>query len=328
MKLSLQSLVLAALVLIGGQFASAQQLPWLQPARQQPQPQQQPVQTAATYKVVNEGNSDVELYWVNFEGREQYFQTIPAGRSVSQESYIGHTWIVRRFDNGEELSRETLRRPQQTRMVLFGGRSVNPQPQPQPQPAPQPQPQPRPQPQPQPIVVPVNNQSAATKAINYLNQIRANPARFTDLHRTLGDSDVVAKPALTPNRSLQSAAQRKAEWMASTGRFEHVMQIDGQGVGMNQWMREAGYELADYLPNDSTNFECLYAEGGLGDASEVGMRAINAFLSEGKDGGHVLPLLGRGWWENGKDIGIGVAAGADGKIYVSVVIANFDPARP
>lgn len=330
MKVTFQLLVAVALLLVSGQFVSAQQTiryggqpfpsqPFL--AQRQPRP--------ANYEIVNRGTGDVEAYWINATGREEYYQTIPAGRSLQQRTFVGHSWVLRRADTGAVLSQETVRSALQSRVVAYSTRIAIPQPQPRPQPQPQPDRRPIPTPRPQPDVMPApfNNEATVAATIDYINQIRANPAAFRHLHASLADRDVEAKPALIPNSSLQEAAQRKADFMARTGQFGHVMNINGQSVGMNQWMREAGYELAAYLKNEQTTFECLFFEGGR-NPNDVGVRAINAFLTEGKDGGHVKGMLNRDMRVNNKDIGIGIATAADGKTYVSVVIATHDPRNP
>lgn len=273
--------------------------------------QQQPA--AATYSVTNSGTVDVELYWINFEGNEQLFHTIRPGQSIDQSTFFGHTWRIRTVGTRELLAQEQISSVAQGRNVLPAGGGSQPNPQPEPD-------QPKPQ--------PAGDLSAeALDAIQYLNQIRVNPAAFRHLSASLGDADVQARPALKISSALQAAAQRKAQWMADTEQFVHVMTINGQTVGMNQWMREAGYALADYLPNTETNFECLYGDGGFSEAG-VGKRAINAFMAEGKDGGHVLPILGRSWWTPCKDIGIGIAKGRNGMTYVSVLVGTYDPFQP
>lgn len=172
-----------------------------------------------------------------------------------------------------------------------------------------------------------NLAAEARAAADYLNQIRANPRAFANLSASLADADVEARPALVWNVALQKAAERKAQHMAATEDFAHVMTINGQKVGMNQWMREAGYQLADHFKNDATNLECLYGEGG-NDLNGIGRRVMNTFFAEGKDGGHVLPILGRGFWTPCKDIGIGIASRPGGFTYVSVLVGIYDPFNP
>lgn len=185
---------------------------------------------------------------------------------------------------------------------------------------------------PPPLVAAQANPAAeAAKAIERLNAIRANPAKFSHLHASLADGDVESRPALTVSKALMAAAQRKAQWMAANERddnshFAHVITIDGAKIGMNGWMRAAGYPLAPYLKDEETAFECLSIE--FGGAAGIGERVIDRFLAEGKNGGHVLPIMGRGFWTPCKDIGVGVAVSSTGKAYFSVLVAIYDPFNP
>ena len=103
----------------------------------------------------------------------------------------------------------------------------------------------------------------AKVAYNYVNQVRANPAAFAKFNPSLGDADVEARSPLIWNTALQKAAERKAKYMADNTQVLPVLDIDGQKVGMNQWMREAGYwtnEKKFYapgtpIPSDFRNFQ-------------------------------------------------------------------------
>ncbi len=163
----------------------------------------------------------------------------------------------------------------------------------------------------------------ARKAAEYLNRVRANPAAFVHLHPSL--AQVPSKPPLEWNDALHRAAQRKARWMADTGQIEHVMNIGGQTVGMNQWMREAGYQLVDALENSQSNFENLYADSA---AANIGTNTIDTFLREGKDGGHVKPILGREFWGSCKHIGVGIATAPNGMNFVSLLVGAYNPWDP
>ncbi len=162
-------------------------------------------------------------------------------------------------------------------------------------------------------------------AADYLNQVRANPASFAEKSASLADADVEARPPLVWNAALQKAAERHARHMADTGEWGHYPTINGQKIGMNQWMREAGYQLIADLPNDKTNFECAYQESGR-DLNTIGQRSIDGFLAEGKNGPHVLPILGRdAFWKGCKHIGVGMATDAGGKTYVSLLVGVYNP---
>ncbi len=167
----------------------------------------------------------------------------------------------------------------------------------------------------------------ARKLADYLNQIRANPAAFARLHPTLADPDVQTIHALKWNDALQKAAERKAQWMVQTGQFTHTMDINGQTVGMNKWMREAGYTLDPLFDDAVSNFECLFGAGGSAPLANIGTRSIDSFMSEGKDGGHVVPLLGRTYWKPCTDIGAAIASAPDGMQYI-VVLVGYSPDSP
>lgn len=282
----------------------------------------------ASLTVTNQGNVPVILNWIDFNGQEQTYQTIEPQKQAVQQTYVGHQWRIRVADTNEVLSNITMTSIAQgigvAKMVV--DRPEEPKP-------------PKPD-NPQEfdenrfLIESLAVQSEdVIKALDYLNAIRTNPAAFTNLHPSLGDADVSPTHKLRFDRRLNLAAQRKARWMAENdlGNFNsmvHVMTINGEQVGMNQWMREARYQLAPYLQNNQTNFECLHADGGQGGVEGAVKRAINSWMSEGKDGGHVLPTLGRGWWAPCDDIGIGVARSANGTIFVSVLVGCYDPFQP
>ena len=177
---------------------------------------------------------------------------------------------------------------------------------------------------PPPAQAPANDLLAeARKAAEYLNRVRANPAAFTHLHPSL--AQVQAKPPLQWNDALQRAAQRKAQWIVDNGLMTHVMNIGGQRVGMNQWMREAGYPLIPVLRNDESNFENLYGEAT---GVDIGQKTIEVFLREGSGGSHVMPTLGQGFWAHCKDIGVGIARAPSGLNFVSLLVGAYDPFDP
>ena len=164
----------------------------------------------------------------------------------------------------------------------------------------------------------------AKRAAKYLNQIRQNPAANRQFHRSLGDNDVRPMPALTWNEALRKTAERRVAYMVRTGNVGLTMTIDGKRVGTNQWMREAGYVLADHIRNEDSNFEVVATSR---DNRNPGINAIQQFISEGKDGARSRPILGRIFWEQCKEIGVGIAQGADGEMFVSLVL-GFSPKPP
>lgn len=55
----------------------------------------QPANEVVTLVFTNNTATDVEVYWVDFEGKEQLYLTIPAGETDRQETYPAHVWRVR-----------------------------------------------------------------------------------------------------------------------------------------------------------------------------------------------------------------------------------------
>lgn len=56
---------------------------------------------AATIEVVNQSTDSVDLYWVNYDCLEQYYQNIPPAGTISQQTYDGHEWVVRDITGAE-----------------------------------------------------------------------------------------------------------------------------------------------------------------------------------------------------------------------------------
>ncbi len=55
----------------------------------------QPANEVVTLVFTNNTTSDVEVYWVDFEGKEQLYLAIPAGETARQETFPTHVWRVR-----------------------------------------------------------------------------------------------------------------------------------------------------------------------------------------------------------------------------------------
>ncbi len=43
---------------------------------------------------VNHHPSDVFLYWINYDGERQFYQTIPSGEVRRQETFLTHPWVI------------------------------------------------------------------------------------------------------------------------------------------------------------------------------------------------------------------------------------------
>src|SRR5262249_18449068 len=85
----------------------------------------------------------------------------------------------------------------------------------------------------------VLDRDEARKALDYLNKVRKEPAKFS---KEIGVdlSDVKARPALKWNDILAKVAEEKALDMANRDYFGHVTP---EGLGINIQIHEAGYSL-------------------------------------------------------------------------------------
>lgn len=43
---------------------------------------------------VNNAESAVDILWVNYDGVEEYYNTLQPGGSYSQPTYYGHPWVI------------------------------------------------------------------------------------------------------------------------------------------------------------------------------------------------------------------------------------------
>lgn len=50
--------------------------------------------------VANDSSEEVDLLWLDFDGKEQSYGTIASGESSSVSSYVTHPWIIRGLDSG------------------------------------------------------------------------------------------------------------------------------------------------------------------------------------------------------------------------------------
>lgn len=161
----------------------------------------------------------------------------------------------------------------------------------------------------------------ALKAFNYINEIRANPAKFSaELGVNL--NGVKSKPALRWNDTLSKVAQERAADLAKRKYFSH---INPDGEGVNILIFRAGYNLPkDWIKDKKTNnFESLQA------GAEDGKDAVkDLIIDEGEPRqGHRKHLLGIDDWNSSlKDIGIGFVRAPDSeyKTYICIIIAKHN----
>lgn len=168
----------------------------------------------------------------------------------------------------------------------------------------------------------VIDKNEAKNAYQFLQEIRANPARF---HKELQlEKDIKVSPVkLVWNDTLARVAAEKAYDMAKRDYFDHV---DPEGFGINYHINKSGYTLnPDWVKNKADNaFESITSN------YFTGKEAIKALIiDEGVPSlGHRIHLLGLNTWNASlKDIGIGFVkreSGSKYQTYVCVIIAKHN----
>lgn len=159
------------------------------------------------------------------------------------------------------------------------------------------------------------------EAFDYLNQVRANPAAFSE-EIGIDLSSVQSQKALTWNEILAKVAQEKAKDMATRDYFSHT---NPEGNGINILIFNAGYEIPKKwtIPASNNYFESItWGKKTPKDA------IVSLIYDKGKDdanAGHRKHLLGiTSFYKNLTDIGIGhfQSPNNKNKFYISVIIAK------
>ncbi len=295
------------------------------PASAQFRPANQVVQQVPL-TVFNRLSIAVNITWSRDGVSPQSLGALGSGQSQTINVTLGDT--IQLWDSTSGQLVKAIR-PYRPETVVLQGLSPNPAPVPVPPvpvppvpvpPVPVPPVPVPPQPNPQPVA-PSNLAQEGMAAINYLNQVRQNPLAFSqDLG--IDTSGFPVTQALRVNSKLMQAAQRKADYMAQNGSpanpfssMMHVLTINGQQVGMNQWMREAGYKVPRLCSNNETNFECL---AGQSYTQGCSVQMIKMLL---QDPPHQRPMTGVGFWAPCKDVGIGIAVSPDGQtVFLSILM--------
>lgn len=142
----------------------------------------------------------------------------------------------------------------------------------------------------------------------YLPIIAAgNPvAQFRGL---LVSAPLQQRPSLSRCPSLELAAQRRAYGLAAGGPWDHV---DADGVTPNEYARAAGCVLPDDYAEKGNNIESLCA--GSADPQII----FNALANSSK---HAPHLLGYGWFNHQRHMGIAMAEGGELGWYWVILIA-------
>jgi hypothetical protein len=74
------------------------------PTSQQSTIRSQRVRTTPTLlKFLNLSRDPIATYWINWDGEDVYYTTIPSGGEYHQPTYVGHPWIVANGETGAEL---------------------------------------------------------------------------------------------------------------------------------------------------------------------------------------------------------------------------------
>ncbi len=168
-----------------------------------------------------------------------------------------------------------------------------------------------------------NTSSELKLAASYLNQIRQNPAAYSN-EIGISLAGITARPQLNWNNQLAAAAQKKAQDMADRGYLGHV---DPDGYGMNYFINQAGYTLIpDFLRSKSANnFESIC--GGTKTAKETIKCLLYDMGANNSSAGHRIHLLGiDNFWANCTDIGVGMGYNPNSpyKYYWCVLVAKHN----
>lgn len=158
-------------------------------------------------------------------------------------------------------------------------------------------------------------------AMDYLNQIRMNPAAFSNEIKVNLSGIRPSKPLKWDPR-LAVAAQKKAADMARRNYFNHV---DPDGYGMNIRIDQAGYKLnPSWIAQKSMNYFESLAQNYSASGKEAVALLINDGGADNNNAGHRIHLLGMDqFWANCSDIGIGHAS-VNGRHYWCFLVAKHD----
>jgi dipeptidyl-peptidase-4 len=74
----------------------------LKPLAEERQPVNSSGETAI--KFINRTKGRVSLYWIDWFGKEKYYQDVEAGRTVTQQTSEGHVWRITRAEDGEAIA--------------------------------------------------------------------------------------------------------------------------------------------------------------------------------------------------------------------------------
>ncbi len=69
---------------------------------------------AATLTFVNRTNRTVDVYWIDYECKEQLWFTLAPGQRINQDTFVTHVWLVRDTRSDDELIRIVSTEPSET----------------------------------------------------------------------------------------------------------------------------------------------------------------------------------------------------------------------
>ena len=72
----------------------------------QASPRQPSAQSTLSITVARDYGSPVDIYWIDFNGQRQHYGTVQPGRSMNQQTYAGHNWVLSDGANCEYLTAE------------------------------------------------------------------------------------------------------------------------------------------------------------------------------------------------------------------------------
>ncbi|HSH04728.1 MAG TPA: hypothetical protein VLL52_19610 [Anaerolineae bacterium] len=116
----------------------------------------------------NDTGRPIDIYWVDYEGEEEHFDSIDIDESYKVTTYATHPWVFRLKETNEVITFvvASIEKKQKYRIILFeeddddANKSAKdtpskPKPSPMPKPAaitqPEPEPEPAPEPEPEPV---------------------------------------------------------------------------------------------------------------------------------------------------------------------------------
>lgn len=46
-------------------------------------------------RLVNTQNDELNVYWIDYDGKEVYYKTLKSGEAYDQPTYVSHPWVIR-----------------------------------------------------------------------------------------------------------------------------------------------------------------------------------------------------------------------------------------